>query len=194
MLFSHIFVRFHSSFSSANFSCLVNLLVCPLTWYGTTPSPGATCRTDPCKYFSFDKLFCAQGVSPGLRAGKSLYFCLDILLFCDSVLCLEIILFFYGRSQTRGQGDQDISILSRTVDILIQVILSRATAILFRLGCALCRRGLPWTTGWRINRVLSRMEVALCLVTLSRYFLFFNGVASTRDQGDQEGHHNHVQN
>ena len=49
------------------FSCLVSLLVCPLTWYGTTPSEGATCRTDPCKYFPFDKPSCTQGVSPGLR-------------------------------------------------------------------------------------------------------------------------------
>ena len=38
-------------------------------------------------------LSCALGVSPGLRAGKSLYFCLEIL-FCDSLLCLEIFFSF----------------------------------------------------------------------------------------------------
>ena len=92
----HIFVYFHFSFSSAIFSCLVSLLVCTLTWYGTTPSESATCRTDPYKYFSFDELFCAQGVYPGLRAGKSLYCCLDVLLFCDSVPCLGIFFSFTG--------------------------------------------------------------------------------------------------
>ena len=45
---------------------------------------------------------------------------------------------FYGLALTRGQGDQDIIIPSKTVDVLIQVTLSRATAIFFRLGCALC--------------------------------------------------------
>ena len=38
-------------------------------------------------------------------------------------------LFFDGLAPTRGQGDQDIIIMSRTVAVLIQVTLSRATAI-----------------------------------------------------------------
>ena len=42
----------------------------------------------------------------------------------------------------RGQDDQDIIILSRIVDVLIQVTLSRTTANFFRLGSALCPRGL----------------------------------------------------
>ena len=82
------------------------------------------------------------------------------------------VLFFYGLAPTRGQGDQDTIILSRTVDVLIQVTLSRATAIFFRLGCALCPRSLPWTTGWQLNIILIRTAVVLRLITLSRYFSF----------------------
>ena len=88
----NVFVCLHFSFSAANFSCLVSLLVCPLTWYGTTPSEGATCRTDPCKPFSFRQTVpYPRGL---LRAGKSQYCFLDSLLFCDSALWLEMFFSF----------------------------------------------------------------------------------------------------
>ena len=95
-------------------------------------------------------------------------------------------LFFYGPALTRGQGEQDTIILSRIVDFLIKVTLSRATGTFFRLGCDLCPRGLPWSTGWPMNIILSRIVVVLRLVTLSRVFLFFYGLVLTRGQGDQD--------
>ena len=95
-------------------------------------------------------------------------------------------LFFYGLALTQGQGDQDIIILSRTVVVLIKLTLSRATAIFFRLSCALCPEGLPWATVWQINMILSRIAVVLRLITLTRDFLFFYGLALTRGQGDQD--------
>ena len=73
---------------------------------------------------------------------------------------------FYRLALNRGKGDQGIIILSRIVDVLIQVTLSKATAIFFRLGCALCPGGLPWTKGWHINIVLVKTTVVLRLVTL----------------------------
>ena len=84
-------------------------------------------------------------------------------------------LLFHGLALTRGQGDQDSIIVSRTIDVLIKVTLSRATAIFFGLGCARCPRRLPWATSWQLNMILSRLAVVLGLVTLFRDFLFFYG-------------------
>ena len=95
-------------------------------------------------------------------------------------------LLFYGLALTRGQGEHDIIIPSRIVDILIKVTLSRATAIFFRLVCALCPRGFPWAKGWQLNIIMSRIAVVLRFVTLSRDFLFFYGLALTEGQGDQD--------
>ena len=94
--------------------------------------------------------------------------------------------FYFGLALIRGQSDQDIIILLRTVDFLIKVTLSRDTAIFFRLGRALCPRGLPWTNGWQLNLTLSSIAVVLPLVTLCRYLLFFSGRALNRGQGDQD--------
>ena len=84
---------------------------------------------------------------------------------------------FHGLALTRGQGDQDIIILPRTVDVLIQLTLFRATAIFFRNDCALCPRGLPWTTSWRFNIIMSSSTVVLWLITLSRVVFPFSDLA-----------------
>ena len=76
--------------------------------------------------------------------------------------------------------------MSRTVAVLIQVTLSRATSIFFRLCCALCPEGLPWATGRQIKVILSKIAVVLRLVTLSRDSLFFYGLALTRGLGEQD--------
>ena len=91
----------------------------------------------------------------------------------------------HGLALTRGQGVQDIIILSRIVDVLIQGTLSRVTAIFFRLNRALCSRVLPCTGGWQLNIILSRITVFL-IVALSRDFLFLHLLALTQGQGDQD--------
>ena len=85
--------------------------------------------------------------------------------------------FFYGVALTRGQGDQDIIILSRTVDVLIQVTLSRATAIFSSLACPLCPRGSPWAKGWQLNIIMSSSTVVLWLIILSRVVFTFADIA-----------------
>ena len=98
-------------------------------------------------------------------------------MYCDSLLCLDFFFCFYGLALTRGQGDQDMIILLRAADVPIQVTLSRATAICFRLGCAPCPRGLTWATGWQLNIFRSRIAVVLRRVTLSRDLFFVYGLA-----------------
>ena len=83
----------------------------------------------------------------------------------------------YGFALTRSQGDQEIIIPSRIVDVLIQVALSRATAIFLRLGCALCPRGLPWAKGWQITLIMSSSTVVLLLIILPRVFFPFSDLA-----------------
>ena len=80
---------------------------------------------------------------------------------------------FYRLALTRGQGEQGIIVLSRIVDVLVKVTLSKATAIFLRLGCGLCPRSLPWVTGWQVTIILSTIAVVLRLVTLSRDPLYF---------------------
>ena len=94
--------------------------------------------------------------------------------------------FSYGLALTRGQGEQDILILSRIVDVLVEVTLSRATPIFFRLSGGQCPKGLPWVTGWQIKIIRTTIAVFLRLVSLFRDPRFLKGLALTQGQGEQD--------